>query len=60
MKIIIVGFNQKQKRALIYRQVEVISPVGTVEYDYTPALRIFQKALEKGATIISVRVLEEP
>jgi len=59
MKIVIVGFNQREKKALIYREVEVFSPVDTIELDFTPALKIFEKALNIGATIISTRVLEE-
>ena len=56
MKIVIVGFNQKQKRSLLYRQVEPKKIMAG--YDYMPVAEVFVEALKRGATIISVRVLK--
>lgn len=55
MKIVIVGFNQYQKKALIYRQIDcMVEPEAIMK-----AGKVFYQALKKGATIISTRVLEE-
>lgn len=65
MKIVIVGFNQYQKKALLYREVEA-KKIHENEMEQAQrnrtiekAKEVFAKALEKGATIISTRVLEE-